>query len=128
MMVYVIQYFISYRIDHSFIHSLTFLMNSVGTVLNRDELMWSFFQLIGVVEAFVAIYCLLNIEEAKKRIKFENALFLDPESDAGGWLSLGEDKGMALALGQTLFPLSHTICSREQTKKCFNGSEKGRWV
>ena len=47
-----------------------------------DYYIYFSFQLIGVMEVAVSIYCLLNIEEAKKKIKFENALFLDPESDA----------------------------------------------
>ncbi|KAL7642526.1 UNVERIFIED_CONTAM: hypothetical protein RMT77_007087 [Armadillidium vulgare] len=42
--------------------------------------------LIGVLETVVAIYCLFNVEEAKKRIKFENALFIDPESDAAAYV------------------------------------------
>jgi len=38
------------------------------------------------MEIAVAIYCLLNVEEAKKKIKFKNTIFFgitDEDSDAG---------------------------------------------
>ncbi|XP_071540587.1 uncharacterized protein [Panulirus ornatus] len=43
---------------------------------------------IGVVEVVVAIYCLLNIEETRKRLKFENSVLfgIDPESDAAAYI------------------------------------------
>ncbi|XP_042867031.1 uncharacterized protein LOC122249909 [Penaeus japonicus] len=46
---------------------------------------------VGVLEFVVAIYCLLNIPETKKRIKFENAVtfgIVDPESDAAAYIFL----------------------------------------
>jgi len=45
--------------------------------------------LIGFVEIGVAIYCLLNLEESKKRIKFENGILLgilDEDSDAAAYV------------------------------------------
>ncbi|XP_066966341.1 uncharacterized protein [Macrobrachium rosenbergii] len=47
------------------------------------------FLFIGVVQLVVAIYCLLNVEETRKRIKFENAVtfgIIDPESDAAAYI------------------------------------------
>ncbi|XP_076061035.1 uncharacterized protein LOC143036921 [Oratosquilla oratoria] len=45
--------------------------------------------LIGIVEAVVAIYCLLNVEEAKKRVKFDNTVtfgIIDENSDVAAFI------------------------------------------
>ncbi|XP_069181455.1 uncharacterized protein [Procambarus clarkii] len=47
------------------------------------------FLCIGVVQLLVAIYCLLHVEDTKKRLKFENAVtfgIVDPESDAAAYI------------------------------------------
>ncbi|KAG0717489.1 hypothetical protein GWK47_054294 [Chionoecetes opilio] len=46
-------------------------------------------QLIGVGQLIVAIYCLFNIEETRKRLKFDNAVtfgIVDPDSDAAAYI------------------------------------------
>ncbi|KAK8732233.1 hypothetical protein OTU49_006981, partial [Cherax quadricarinatus] len=46
-------------------------------------------QCIGVVQLVVAIYCLFNVEDTKKRLKFDNAVtfgIVDPESDAAAYI------------------------------------------
>ncbi|XP_050732616.1 uncharacterized protein LOC127006588 [Eriocheir sinensis] len=50
------------------------------------------FLLIGVGEIIVAIYCLLNIDETRKRLKFDNAVtfgIVDPDSDAAAYIFFG---------------------------------------
>ncbi|KAG7159488.1 hypothetical protein Hamer_G004118 [Homarus americanus] len=44
---------------------------------------------IGIAQLVIAIYCLFNIDDAKKRLKFENAVtfgIVDPESDAAAYI------------------------------------------
>ncbi|KAK4292878.1 hypothetical protein Pmani_034384 [Petrolisthes manimaculis] len=45
--------------------------------------------MIGVTQLVIGIYCLLNIEETRGRLKFENAVtfgIVDPESDAAAYI------------------------------------------
>ncbi|KAK8396654.1 hypothetical protein O3P69_004970 [Scylla paramamosain] len=47
------------------------------------------FLLIGVGQLIMAIYCLLNIKETRKRLKFNNAVtfgIVDPDSDAAAYI------------------------------------------
>lgn len=47
------------------------------------------FLCIGVLQFVVAIYCLLNVEDTRKRIKFDNAVtfgIIDPDSDAAAYI------------------------------------------
>ncbi|XP_018024602.1 uncharacterized protein LOC108680309 [Hyalella azteca] len=44
---------------------------------------------IGLVEIAIAIYCLINVQDAKKKIKFENAVtfgIVDKDSDAAAYI------------------------------------------
>ncbi|XP_069953375.1 uncharacterized protein [Cherax quadricarinatus] len=70
-------------------YSSTSKSSSISSVPESSRATSKWPKCIGVVQLVVAIYCLFNVEDTKKRLKFDNAVtfgIVDPESDAAAYI------------------------------------------